>query len=70
MLHVVKLMVEHQRLIIYVKSGMFNHCFIRINDYMLVFVMVFVNRFGTYSLRNMVAGYRWIFCRGYGFVSH
>ena len=45
MSHVVKLLVERQRHIIYVKVGMFIYCFIRISDYMLVFVIVFVSRF-------------------------
>ena len=31
-------------------------------------MLVFVNRFGRYSVRNMVAGYRLVLCRGYGFV--
>ena len=46
MLHGVKLLVERQRHIIYVKVGMFNYYFTRVSDYMLVFVMVFVSRFG------------------------
>ena len=41
----VKLLVERQRHIIYVKVGMFYYCFIRVSDYMLVFVIVFVSRF-------------------------
>ena len=64
-----RLLVERRRHIIYVKLGMFNYCFIRVSDYMLVFVLVFVSRFGIYSVRNVVAGYRWILCRGYRFVS-
>ena len=66
---VVKLLVERQRLIIYVKFGLFNYCFIKLIDNMLVFVMVFASRFRRYSVRNVVAGYRWILCRGYVFVS-
>ena len=54
MIHVVKLLVERQRLTSYVKVGMFNNCFIRVSDYMLLFVMVFVNRFGRYSVGNVV----------------
>ena len=38
-------------------SGMFNYCFISVNDYMSVFVMVSVSRFGRCSVRNAVAGY-------------
>ena len=69
-LHVVKLLLERQRLIIHVKVGMFNYCFIiRVSDNMLVFVVVFVSRFGRCSVRNVVAGYRRVLCRGYGFVS-
>jgi len=46
-LHVVQLPVEpKQRLIISVKVGIYNYCFIRVNGYMLVFVMVFFSRFG------------------------
>ena len=41
-----KLVVESQRHIIYVKIGMFKYCFIRVSDYMFVFVMVFVCMFG------------------------
>ena len=56
MLHVVKLLVERQRHIIYVKVGMFNYCFITVSDYMLVFVMVFVNiPVWESSVTNMVA---------------
>ena len=33
---------------------------------MLVFVTIFVGKFGRYSIRNVVAGYRWILCSGYG----
>ena len=51
MIHVVKLLVERQSL---TKVGMFNNCFIRVSDYMLLFVMVFVNRFGRYSVGNVV----------------
>ena len=66
MLHVVKLLVERQTLIIYVKVECF--CFIRVSDYTLVFDMVFVSvGFGRYSVRNVVAGYRRIL--RYGFVS-
>ena len=36
---------------------------------MLVFVMDFVSRFVRYSVRNVVAGYRWLLCRGYGLMS-
>ena len=55
-----RLLVKHQRLVIYVKLGMFNYCFVKVYDYMLVFVMIFVSRFGRYSVRNVVASYRWI----------
>ena len=68
MLHVIKLLVERQRLMSKVKLGMCNYCFISVSDYMLVFVMVFVSRFGRYNLKNVVAGYRWILYRGYGFT--
>ena len=53
-----KLLVERPHLIMGVKVGMFNHCFIIVSNYMLVFVMVFVRRFGRYSVRNVVAGNR------------
>ena len=46
MLHSVKLLVERQRHIMYVKVGMFNYCFVRVSDYVLVFVMVSASRFG------------------------
>ena len=59
-----RLLVERQRLIIYRKVGTFNYCFIRVNDYMLIFVMVFVSSFGRCSVRNMMASYRRILCRG------
>ena len=45
-LHVVKLLVECQRHIVYLKVGMFNYCFIRVSEYMMVFVMVFASSFG------------------------
>ena len=48
-----KLLVERHN--ISVKVGMFNYYFNRVNDNMLVFVMVFVSRFGRYSARNVVA---------------
>ena len=35
---------------------------------MLVFVMVFVSRFGRSSVRIMIVGYRCILCRGFGFI--
>ena len=57
-----KLLVERHN--ISVKVGMFNYCFIRVSDDMLVFVMVFVSRFGRCSARNVVAVYRRILCRG------
>ena len=46
---------------------MFNYCFIRVSDNMLVFVMVFISRFGRCSVRNVVAGYtyRWILYLGF-----
>ena len=31
--------------------------------------MVFVCRFGKNNMRNVVAGHRWILCRGFGFMS-
>ena len=65
MFHVMKLLVERQRLISYVKLGMFNYYFITVSNYMLVFVIIFVSR---YILSNVVAGYKWILCRGYGFA--
>ena len=37
---------ERQRHFIYFKVGMFNYCYIRASDYMLVFVVVFASRFG------------------------
>ena len=45
-LHVVKLLVECQRDIVYLKVEMFNYCFVRVSEYMMVFVMVFASRFG------------------------
>ena len=61
---------ERQRhMIIYVKAGMCHYCFIRVNDYMLVYVMVFVSKFGRAYVRNVVAGYRLILCMGFAFVS-
>ena len=51
-----KLLVECQRYITYVKVGMFN-CFIRVSDYMLVFVMVWES-----GVRNVEAGYRLVLC--------
>ena len=45
-----KSLVERQRDIIYVKVGMFTYRFIRVSDYMLVFVMVLVSRFGRVAL--------------------
>ena len=62
-----KFLVERQRLIIFAKVGMFNYCFIRVCDYMWVFVMVFVSRLRRCSVRYVVAGYRRILCRGFGF---
>ena len=59
-----KLLVE-RKTHIYVKIGMFNYCFIRVNNYMLVFV----NRFQRCSMRNVVVGYSWILCKGCGFMS-
>ena len=67
MLHVVKLLVECQSHIIYFKLGMLNYCFIRVSEYMLVFVMVFANRFGKVAL--VVAGNMLILCKSFGFVS-
>ena len=64
-----KLLVERQRNIIYFIVGMLSYCFIRVSDYMLVFVMVFVNRFGRCNLSNVVVGYRLMLCKGFGFVS-
>ena len=61
-----KLLVDCQRIIICVMAEMCNYCFIRVSDYMLVFVMVFVSRFVRSTVRNMVAGYRRILCKGYG----
>ena len=42
--------------------GMFNYCF-RVSDYVLVFFMIFVSRFGRCSVRNVVTGY---YVRGMG----
>ena len=39
---------------------MFGYCFIKVIDYMLVFVMIRVCMFGKYSMKNMVGGLRWI----------
>ena len=61
-----KLLVERQRHIICVTVGMFNCCFIRVNDYILVCVMVFV---WESNVRNVVVGYKRILCRGFRFVS-
>ena len=41
MLHRVKLLVERQCHNMYVKVGMFNYSFVRVSDYVLIFVMVF-----------------------------
>ena len=57
-----KLLAERECHIIYVRVGIFNHCFIRVSDYMLVFVMVFVSKFGRCSVGNVVAGYRLMLC--------
>ena len=38
--------------------GMIIYCFIKVSDYLLVFIMVFANRFWRYDVRNVVAGYR------------
>ena len=40
------LLAERQRQIIYVKIGLFNYCFIRVSDYMLISVMDIISRFG------------------------
>ena len=48
---------------------MFNYCFIRVSDYVLVFVIVFASRFGRCSMRNVVAGHRRLLFRDYEFVS-
>ena len=64
-----KLLVERQRQIICAQVGMFNYSFIRGSNYMLIFVMAFVNRFGRCNLRNVVVGYRLMLCRGFVFVS-
>ena len=53
-----KLLVECQRHIIYVKVGMFNYCFIRVSDYMLVFVMVVVSRFRRVAYIQSLLGCR------------
>ena len=58
------LLVERQSHIINVNVGMFNYSFIRVSDNMLVFVMVFVSRFGRCSATNEVRGYKRILCRG------
>ena len=60
MLHIVKLLVECQCIIIHVKVRMYNYCFIRVSDYMLVFVMVFVSSFG-----RVVWGMMWPAIGGY-----
>ena len=41
-------------------GGMFNYCFITVNDYVLVYVMVTASRFGRCSVNSAVAG-----CGGY-----
>ena len=68
MLHVVKLLVQRQHLNIYFKVAMFSYCFVRVNVYILVFVIVVVSRFGRYSLRNVVGSYGKILCRDDEFV--
>ena len=68
MLHVIKLLVKRQQLITHVKVRMFNYCCFIVRDYVLVFVMFLACMLGS-SVRNIVAGFKWIFCRGYGFVT-
>ena len=60
-----KLLVELQSLIIHVKVPMINYCFVRVSDYMFVFVMIFVSRFGGCSVRNAVAGFVFVFVLKY-----
>ena len=55
-----KLLVESQRLIVHVKVQMCNYCFIKIN-YEVPCLQVL--SFG--SVRNMVAGFRWLSYSGY-----
>ena len=49
-----KLLVESQGHIIYEKVGMFNYRFIKVSDYMYLFVMVFVSMF-----RRVARGMWW-----------
>ena len=64
-----KLLVERQRHVIYFKVGMFDYCFIGVSDYIFVFDKAFVSRFGIYIVRNVVAGYRLMLCRSFGYMS-
>ena len=64
-----KLLVERPNHILYVKVGLFSYCFIRGSVGMLVLVIVLVSMFGRCSVRHRVAGYRWILCARFGFVS-
>ena len=41
MLHGVTLLADHQRIINVKVVRMFNYCFIKVSDYMLIFVLVF-----------------------------
>ena len=53
-----KLPFERQHHIVNVKKECLNYCFIKVSDNILVFIMVFVDRFGRCRARNVVAGYR------------
>ena len=62
----VKLLVERQRHIIYVKVGMFYYCFIRVCDYMLVFVIVFVSRFERGASGMWWPAVGWCYAEAFG----
>ena len=59
------LLVERQCHITYVKVGMFNYCFIRVRDYILVFDMALSVGLGEYHEEFC----RLLLFRGYGLVS-
>ena len=62
----VKLLVEHQRHISYVKVGMYNYCFNRVSDYMFVIVMVFVIRFGRVACGTWWLAIGWCYVGAFG----
>ena len=51
MLHGVTLLADHQRIINVKVVRMFNYCFIKVSDYMLIFVLVFSIGLGDVALR-------------------